>query len=256
MKKTEDEENIKLDEIDHEEEEVDETDIIDEPEEMDELETPIEKEKTVLVHKQVKLVSVIIGILLFVAAFAGAYLMSREGIVGLLRLILIPIVLGAFGYAVLYLIFNFLAGRIKKGHRTLYILLEIAQYAVIIFIGYSILNPVKDLVHGAEPLEVNIVSKTLSSNEAGIKLSSSGNGWIDSKYHMTITKYGKFGAEDEIYEFPVDLDTYNYFRDHQDSLYFEMEYYKNTNTLKSCSDVTDEVLNEMFGTFLNENETE
>lgn len=215
-----------------------------------------EKDTIVLVHKTIKLVTIMIAILIFAAAFLGFYLMSREGVIGLIRQLLIPIALGAFGYAIVFLFLNFLAGRMKKGHRGLYILREIVQYVVIILIGYAILNPVKDLIHGADTLEVNIVSRTLDAKEAGILLSSNGNEWIDSKYHMTITIYGKMGAEDEIYKFPVDLDTYNYFRDNQDSLYFEIEYYKNTNILKSCKDITDEVLNELFGGLFEEQNAE
>ena len=214
------------------------------------------KERAVFVHKKIKPALVIVGILVFAAVFLECFLMSREGVTGLLRQLLIPIALGAFVYTVVFLFLNLLAGHMKRGHRVFYILSEIFSYVVIIFIGYSVLNPVKDLMFGPKKLEVNILSEDWSTHDAGLRLTSNGKDWKDSKYHMTVTIYGKRGAEDEVYQFPVDMETYNYFRDNPSVLYLELEYYENTNTMKSCTDNTDNVLRDIFGDYLDDQDEE
>ncbi len=208
------------------------------------------KEKLVLEYKKIKPIWYIVWLIMLAGIIVFQFIVSKEGTVGLVRKLVLPILAGFFGYMLIYAVLNLLAKKMKKGLRGLYIVSQILLYIVVIFIGYSILNPIKDIVKGPEKVEIEVYHIADTEYQGSLLITSNNNG-LDGQYRLNITI--KDNSNETVYDFPIDKKTYHYFKENQNQIgwCFDLSYYKNTNVLIEFEDTTDEKLREFF----EENET-
>lgn len=212
-----------------------------------------------LEYKKIKPIWYVVWVVMAIAIVADFMYMPRENILGLIRLILLPLLTGLWSYMLVYDIFNLISKHMKKGLAFLYAFSQVVLYIVVICMGYMLLEPAKDIIKGSKKMEISRYSFDTSSEADEVKFTSNNNP-IPSKYHIVITKGS--GENAEKYDLAVDRSTYDEYKNKAkdettvSGVYFELEYYQHTNVVKKFVDVTDEKLSDIFEDYIGDKSSE
>ena len=210
--------------------------------EVEELETEAKEPET---KKKFKLVPFIIVLGISGAATIVLWLLSVQGFVGLIRRLVMPITAGVFACVLVCGICSLIGKKINSPVITS-VISQIFVFAVVVGMGYFLLDPVRDIIHGATTEELYRIDYLTDEETGTISLDKNGN-IINGKYQLKITIYATDDESEKNYTFSVDKSLYEEFKNGEyAAIIFSVSYYENSNILKSFDDETEELISSLL----------
>lgn len=196
--------------------------------------------------KKFNMAGFIVTLAVTAAATVVFWLLSVQGLTGLIRRLVMPVTAGIFLCVLVYGVFKIAGSKVNK-KVVLGAISQVMIFVIVVGMGYFLLDPLRDLIQGAKTEEGLYRIDYLTDEETGsISLDQNGN-IIYGKYRLNITIYATENTPEKNYTFYVDKSLYDKFKNGEyNAIIFNISYYKNSNILISFDDMTDELISSLL----------